>query len=46
MIFGKAKDNIFNMDLSSPLYPLIAFGIALSTFDEKYFCEWLQKTTK
>ena len=40
MIFGKAKGNTFNMDLSSPLSPLIAFGVALSTFDEKYFCEW------
>lgn len=42
MLFGKVNENNYNMDIGLPLSPLIAFGVALSSFDEKFFCEWKQ----
>jgi len=39
MLFGKINENMFNMDIGSPLSPYLAFGVALSSFDEKFFCE-------
>jgi hypothetical protein len=39
VIFGKANEKKYNMDVKMPLSPFMAFGIVLSSFDEKYFCE-------
>lgn len=43
MLFGKVSENVFNMDVALPLSPFIAFGVALASFDEKFFCEWSNK---
>lgn len=39
VIFGKITDNKFNMDVSYPITPYIAFGVALSSFDSRIMCE-------
>jgi hypothetical protein len=39
MIFGKYSADKFHMDVQAPLTPSIGFGIVLSTFDSKFFCE-------
>jgi hypothetical protein len=33
LLFGKVKENLFNMDIGSPLSPFVAFGIVLASFD-------------
>lgn len=40
LLFGKASDSKFNMDISGPLSPMIGFAIALSSFDSRIMCEW------
>jgi hypothetical protein len=35
MLFGRVDEDIFNLDVLSPLTPLQAFGIVLSSFDTK-----------
>ena len=37
--FGKASEHVFSLDFRHPLSPLQAFGIALSSFDYKIFCD-------
>jgi hypothetical protein len=39
MLFGKVNDSKFNLDMMSPISPLICFGLALSTFDSRIMCE-------
>jgi tubby and related proteins len=39
MLFGKVNDSKFNLDMSTLITPLIAFGIALSSFDSRIMCE-------
>jgi tubby-related protein 1 len=39
MIFGKVNESKFNLDMAYPISPLIAFGIALSSFDSRIMCE-------
>ena len=39
MLFGKVNENQFNLDMMSSISPLIAFGIALSSFDSRIMCE-------
>ena len=39
MLFGKVNDEKFNLDMICPICPLIAFGIALSSFDSRIMCE-------
>ena len=33
MLFGKHEDNVYHMDISHPLTPRLALGIALAMFD-------------
>ncbi len=37
--FGKVDEHIFTMDFQWPITPAQAFGICLSSFDNKLFCE-------
>jgi len=37
--FGKTGEHTFTMDFAHPLTPLQAFGIVLSSFDNKFACE-------
>lgn len=39
MQFGRYTKEIFTMDFKYPLSMFQAFGIALSSFDKKLFCE-------
>lgn len=39
MQFGRVSDKEFTCDITSPLSPLQAFAIALSSFDSKLACE-------
>ena len=39
VVFGKVNDAKFNLDMMCPISPLIAFGIALSSFDSRIMCE-------
>lgn len=39
MVFGKVSDSKFNLDMLHPISPLIAFGVALSSFDSRIMCE-------
>ena len=41
MQFGRVSEEIFTMDFKYPLCALQAFAIALSSFDGKIACEWL-----
>ena len=38
IIFGKVNESKFNLDMMNPISPLIAFGIALSSFDSRIMC--------
>lgn len=37
--FGKVSDDTFTMDFAGPLCLLQAFGVALTSFDNKLACE-------
>jgi len=37
--FGKVRDDCFTMDFGYPLCALQAFGISLTSFDNKLACE-------
>jgi Tub family len=39
VIFGKITENRFNMDVSYPISPYIAFTIALTSFDSRIMME-------
>lgn len=39
VLFGKVNDNKFNLDMAHPLSPLVAFAVALSSFDSRIMCE-------
>ena len=39
LIFGKITESRFNMDVSYPLSPYIAFAIALTSFDSRIMIE-------
>jgi len=39
MQFGRVSEDVFTMDFSYPLCAMQAFGIALSSFDNKIACE-------
>jgi len=39
MQFGRVSDTTFTMDFQYPMCPLLAFGIALTSFDAKLACE-------
>jgi len=39
MIFGKVTDSKFNLDMAYPISPIIAFAVALSSFDSRIMCE-------
>jgi len=43
MMFGKQAEHRFSIEVKDKLSPLVAFGIALSTFDSKFLCEWDHK---
>jgi len=36
-MFGKVRTNLFYLEFNTPLSPLVAFGVALSSFDKKRF---------
>lgn len=38
MMFGKVSESKFNLDMAHPISPLVAFGIALSSFDSRIMC--------
>jgi hypothetical protein len=40
MQFGRIGKQNFNMDVAFPYSIFQAFGIALSSFDFKFACEW------
>lgn len=37
--FGRVGDQMFNLDFQWPFSPLLAFSIALTSFDNKFACE-------
>ncbi|OMJ77625.1 hypothetical protein SteCoe_22751 [Stentor coeruleus] len=37
--FGRVGDQMFNLDFQWPFSPLLAFAIALTSFDNKFACE-------
>lgn len=37
--FGKINENAFNLDVRAPFTPAQAFALALSSCDNKLFCE-------
>ncbi len=37
--FGRVAEDMFTMDFQYPMSPLQAFGICLTSFDSKLFCE-------
>lgn len=39
MIFGKVNESKFNLDMAHPISPVIAFAVALSSFDSRIMCE-------
>lgn len=39
MLFGKVNEAKFNLDMTHPIAPLVAFGVALSSFDTRMMCE-------
>ena len=39
LMFGKVTESKFNIDMSPPLSPYIAFAVALSSFDTRIMCE-------
>ena len=39
VLFGKVNDSKFNFDMGHPISPLIAFAVALSSFDSRIMCE-------
>ena len=40
MQFGRVGKDAFNMDCAFPVSLFQAYGIALSSFDFKFACEW------
>lgn len=45
MQFGRIGKQNFNMDVAFPFSLFQAFGIALSSFDFKFACEWKEVST-
>ena len=41
MQFGRIGKQNFNLDIAFPLSLFQAFGVALSSFDFKFACEWI-----
>jgi hypothetical protein len=39
VLFGKVTDSKFNLDMSHPISPLVAFAVSLSSFDTRIMCE-------
>ena len=39
VLFGKDGDNTFNLDVTGPFSPFLGFATALSSFDNRLFCE-------
>lgn len=37
--FGRIDDTVFSMDFKFPLSPIQAFGICLSSLDNKFACD-------
>jgi tubby-related protein 1 len=37
--FGRVGEQMFNLDFQWPFSPLMAFAIALTSFDNKFACE-------
>ena len=41
MQFGRVAEDVFTMDFRYPMCPVQAFAVALSSFDSKLACEWI-----
>jgi tubby-related protein 1 len=39
MLFGQVGDDLYTMEVCYPLSPFQAFGIVISSFDDKLACE-------